>query len=327
MTDTSEDMGPANGFVSRQLPVTGRDDDDGFMLLVRGAAQPFLVDQKTLAGCSEYFRAVLKYNEQEGQAYVEDVEPEAFARLLLLTSGKPVHLESVAEAVSTLQAGVKCLYPDLVQLSTDYLTTHMTADNVLQVLQETSQYCTEPSTGPSAPPVPLLAPCALLNQRCWDTVDAEATTVLSSPYLSQLSRELLLAIVRRDSLQVKSECIVFNAILVWGKEECRRRGMSPTGVHCRQVLSDILYEVRYLTMAPRHFRGVKASKVLASDEVNFLDARLKGMVAGPVPSTLEGRLELLSRPRGAAGAVDGRDSRRCDRLFMGLAHVVNAIFG
>jgi len=92
--------------------------------------------------------------------------------------------------------------------------------------------------------------------------------VLHQEYFEELSAQEVAQLAHRDTLNITSESILFNALDRWAAAECRRQGVEPLPVNKRAVLSDdVCFSVRYLLMNDREFvSGPMASGILTNEE-------------------------------------------------------------
>lgn len=110
--------------------------------------------------------------------------------------------------------------------------------------------------------------CTDLLRKCLFVIDANSETVLRQERFDELSIQEVAYLARRDTLNLKSECILFSALDRWAEAECRRQGIEPLPANKRVVLSDdICYSVRYLFMNDQEFiNGPMASGILTNEE-------------------------------------------------------------
>jgi hypothetical protein len=133
----------------------------------------------------------------------------------------------------------------------------------------------------------------ILNElitRCYRTLDSEAKQILCSEAFSNLDHELMVKILSRDTLNVGTEMDVFDCIMRWSCQQCKKLCKELTGDNKRRVLGKALYCPRYLTLTADEFmRGPYNSDVLTDEEKNPLLARLTGDCQVVLPDYLSGR--------------------------------------
>jgi hypothetical protein len=78
----------------------------------------------------------------------------------------------------------------------------------------------------------------------FQVIDAEASYVLQSEDLEDLDMSALNMVVCRETLNVKSEMEVFNALVRWSGRECKRQRIEMTNANRRMVLDGTQYLVR-----------------------------------------------------------------------------------
>ena len=104
---------------------------------------------------------------------------------------------------------------------------------------------------------------ALLNNSL-QLIDMHAELILTKIEMSQLRFEELETIVKRDTLQMQSEIVLFVCLADWSLEECKRKKLDITAENRRRVLGPLCYTPRYLTMSSRDFHK-------SCDRVHLLD--------------------------------------------------------
>ena len=151
--------------------------------------------------------------------------------------------------------------------------------------------------------------CQGLMKDCLELIDAEASTVLESEDIEDIDISALNMVVCRETLDVRNEMEVYNALLRWSGRECKRQKLEMTNANRRKVLEGCQYLVRYLTMSQEEF--LRASGLLTLEEQ---DALLVIIAQGdsvsianeePLPDHLIGmrtimRTKRKGRPTGAS---------------------------
>lgn len=116
---------------------------------------------------------------------------------------------------------------------------------------------------------------------------------LESTAFRSLPRECVRRIIADDHHQVEEETIYRN-VMRWCEEECQRKGLSESDEEFRNILGDILYEIRFPNMDARFFKSsIDKRSILTVEEkqeVKTLLAR-KGNSRNPH----QGR--FISKPR------------------------------
>ncbi|PRD31463.1 UNVERIFIED_CONTAM: BTB/POZ domain-containing protein 2 [Trichonephila clavipes] len=103
--------------------------------------------------------------------------------------------------------------------------------------------------------------------KCFLIVDHHADDVLQSELFETLELELMVEIVKRDTLQVSSEAVVFDSVMRWACRACKKQRKELTSENKRSVLGKALFLVRYLTMTPEEFlRGPVSHGILCKED-------------------------------------------------------------
>jgi hypothetical protein len=107
----------------------------------------------------------------------------------------------------------------------------------------------------------------LLTAKCLEFIDYNCETIVSSDDFLGASLELIEEILDRDTLKV-SEIHLYEALVRWSEEECRRRSLEVKVENQQQVLVTILPKVRFPLMTKNDFAAkVVRGKLLTGDEV------------------------------------------------------------
>lgn len=130
----------------------------------------------------------------------------------------------------------------LVQYCADYLTTVISARNVCGVLTYAMQY-------------------GLTNLKscCCSFIDNHTKEVLNSDDFMSLSAELLLYILKGDTLDA-DEKLILEAAEKWSRMKINESGLEETGANIRKCLGDAFYYLRLPTMTSNSFRECTSRK-------------------------------------------------------------------
>lgn len=153
-----------------------------------------------------------------------------------------------------------------------------------------------PLLGQEAAQDPKAAPgcCDGLLKRCLDLIDEEAKEVLNSEDFEDLDISAVKMIVCRDSLCLKTEAVVLEALLRWSARECKRQKLEVTLANRRTVMEGAQYLVRYLAMTQEELQA--ATELLTEEEVLALLGALRGNHRG-LPEHLSSLTHLMASPR------------------------------
>ena len=119
----------------------------------------------------------------------------------------------------------------------------------------------------------------ILNQliiRCYAIIDFYAEKIISSEEFANLSYDLVGNILWRDTLKVTSELEVFGAINQWACHQCKKIRKEITDKNKREILGELIFYPRYLTMTVEDFLKVpNNSEMLSSEEKQILLDKIK----------------------------------------------------
>ncbi|GFT96869.1 hypothetical protein NPIL_40623 [Nephila pilipes] len=111
--------------------------------------------------------------------------------------------------------------------------------------------------------------------KCFLIVDHHADDVLQSELFETLEHELMVEIVKRDTLQVSSEAVVFDSVMRWACRACKKQRKELTSENKRSVLGKALFLVRYLTMTAEEFlRGPVSHGILCKEDKEIFLSKL-----------------------------------------------------
>jgi len=85
------------------------------------------------------------------------------------------------------------------------------------------------------------------KKRAFEYIDIYFSKIKPLGKIQKQSEAVLLALVRRDTLNAK-EVELFEIVLAWAKEECKRKELEGTPENLRQVLQHILPHIRFPVM-------------------------------------------------------------------------------
>ncbi|XP_022252307.1 BTB/POZ domain-containing protein 2-like isoform X2 [Limulus polyphemus] len=270
---------------------------------------------------------------------VEDVEPHVFEKLLrfVYCGAEDVSPTSVQMALELFAASKKYNIHKLSTICLCYLYDHVTEKNVLEVLTylkllfATNSYDDEQN---------------LQNElflKCFTLIDVYAEFVLSTSDFDNLDSDIVMDIVIRDTLQVKSEVTVFKALIRWACQEAKRQKIELNSMNKRATLGKLLYCCRYLVMSMQEFCGGPAmSGVLTDEEKDILIAHLNGDSSIPLPEQLSDRklaikrcelsVQLTNPPPPLKGTTRNspdsqsscpvKNKKKCKKLLKGLESIL-----
>lgn len=119
--------------------------------------------------------------------------------------------------------------------------------------------------------------------KCFLIIDRHADEVLQSESFETIDHELMVEIVKRDTLEVTSEAVVFDSVMRWACRACKRQRRELTADNKCSVLGKALFLVRYLVMTPEEFlRGPVSQGVLSREDKELFLSRLTTDTASPI---------------------------------------------
>lgn len=85
-------------------------------------------------------------------------------------------------------------------------------------------------------------------------IDMQAELVLTLPQMKELRYEELETLVKRDTLQLRTEMTLFDCIADWSIAECMRKNLDPTPDNRQMVLGPLCVMPRYLRLNLAEFK-------------------------------------------------------------------------
>jgi hypothetical protein len=109
------------------------------------------------------------------------------------------------------------------------------------------------------------------------TINQRTKQCLESDSFLRLPQKCVRMIVADDHHQVEEDTIYRN-VIKWCEEECIRRGVSGNDETIREILGDILYEIRFPNMDMGFFQSfIEKRRILTEDEKKEIKNLLKGV--------------------------------------------------
>ena len=119
-----------------------------------------------------------------------------------------------------------------------------------------------------------------LAEKCWELIDIEVSTVVTSEAFLDISQDTLEDILKRDTLNIPGdgEMALFQAVLKWCDYQCSVKGLEPNGENRRAALGDAVHQIRFLSMSQEEFaNNVSKSGLLTDCELVALFQKFNGM--------------------------------------------------
>ena len=130
-----------------------------------------------------------------------------------------------------------------------FLDSEMSVENVCKILEQAHIYN---ESG--------------LHNKCLGFILNHGWEVVKTPAFSELCMDCLGHIVKSDDLK-SSEEDVYEAVIGWSTNECRRQKLQPTDENRRQILGPLLYFIRFPVMDVVYFtQKVSFREILSNDE-------------------------------------------------------------
>lgn len=108
-------------------------------------------------------------------------------------------------------------------------------------------------------------------------IDMQAELVLTLPTIKDLRYEELETLVKRNTLQLRSEITLFDCIADWSMAECQRKNLDPTPDNRRMVLGPLCVMPRYLRLNLAEFkRCCERVELLPPREISLIYEILEG---------------------------------------------------
>lgn len=113
-------------------------------------------------------------------------------------------------------------------------------------------------------------------ETCLKKVDAHTPDFFFTEEFLNMCPSCIYKIVQRDSI-FASEKVVFDQVVRWSKEECKRRGLPEKAENQREVLGDILKEIRFPILEHQFLNDVVCETGILNDKekVDILRQQLK----------------------------------------------------
>ncbi|SPP87597.1 uncharacterized protein LOC117589046 [Drosophila guanche] len=129
-------------------------------------------------------------------------------------------------------------------------------------------------------------------------IDMHAELMLSMPEICDLRFEELETIVKRDTLQLRSEVTLFECLASWSLAECARKNIFGTAENRRTVLGPLCLTPRYLRMSAAEFRRCcERIELLPPVEISLISDALEGKKLKNLTDQQTELMEKFRQPR------------------------------
>lgn len=192
------------------------------------------VAKSTLAKYSEFFRKMAENGEfkKSKEIRLKGVTTTALQKFVQYMKSESVFFQDHSEAIETLKAAYLYQITAMNDICSNFLITVTDPENVCDVYE-------------------FAASCSFqhVEYHCLKTIDSHAEQVLNSPGFRTLKKTTVAAIIKRNSLRVSSDVVVFRAVLAWGRNEClRKHGNADNAEELFRSVDVLLGYVRFLTL-------------------------------------------------------------------------------
>lgn len=282
----------------------------------------FNAHKYVLATSSPVFYAMF-YGESYGEKtqdriHFDDADDDSFEELLRFIYTDECQLSYFDLAIKVLYQAKKYLIPALASKCVDILVKSITPENVILILEEAIKFEEKD-----------------LEQKCWNIVDTDASRVVSSDAMSQISQQTMCAILKRDTMKIK-EIELYRFLLDWLQHQCTQNNIEPTQENKRRLLGNAFWDIRFLSMTEAEFAHfVSVSELLTPQESLAIFQKFNGLCNTDFPwkHTERGTdLSRLSRhslldikpPDGSwsyAGCPDRLDFRATTQIMIHGVHL------
>lgn len=224
-----------------------------------------------LASGSDVFDAMF-YGplKEEGDIKMVDISADAFKEFLqfFYFNRVPLSIENVADV---MYLGNKYDVKECLLLCSNWLTIHITTDNVMSALSLAIMYDQKP-----------------LLESCECEIRSHLTDVLQSPCFLECERQLLGHILQMDDFDC-SETELFEASMSWVKANSKQDKLTRDIVQTH--LGDLFYRIRFGSMSLDDFYSLLPSyeRIFSDEEYNEIVQVISGL-------KVEHRLFIKCRP-------------------------------
>ena len=175
-----------------------------------------------------------------------DCDSESLLELLRYLYCDEVELTG-SNVMQVLYLANKYVVSSLAAECNDFLHSNLCPENVFAVLPSAVKFEDK-----------------ILANKCWEIIDHEGNQAVKSEPFKCIDKALLVSVLERSTINCP-EVHLFEAMMDWASNECKRRGCSDTGKEKRNILGEeVLYLCRFPLMAQDDF----ATTVLDADVLN-----------------------------------------------------------
>ncbi|CAG2163094.1 unnamed protein product [Oppiella nova] len=173
---------------------------------------------------------------------IPDIAPIGFENLLRYAYTDSLNLNSVEDAMLTAYAAKKYLLPHLLRECLTYIEKNITPSSACAVYEFATVLNSQQ-----------------LVYQSMNTIDRQTYHVITHKSFNNIQLSTLEFIVSRRYLNLYSEFSLFNSVIQWTQNECKRRSANANDwIVIRGLLEDstIMKNLRFLTMSAEEFARV-----------------------------------------------------------------------
>ena len=105
-----------------------------------------------------------------------------------------------------------------------------------------------------------------IYEKCLSIIKKDYETCLKSESFTSLSKECVESLTALDDVFIKKE-VLYEHVIRWAESECQRKKLDVSWESKREVLGDIIYNIRFPLMDSKYFATkVAVTELLTSDE-------------------------------------------------------------
>ena len=182
---------------------------------------------------------------------ITDCDSESFLEMLRFIYSDKANLSNCDHALQVWYSAQKYFIPSLVKKCVAYLDENVGVNEVWDVLSYAVKFEEE-----------------ALQATCWKIIDFHAELIMESDAFLDLDRDLLVAMLKRDSLRV-DEIELFRSLNRWAQRKCEERRKKQTGKNKKAVIGkELLRLVRFPVMQQEDFaEEVLPENLLTKNEI------------------------------------------------------------
>ena len=221
----------------------------GFIVGIAPNMKIFHCHKLLLAMASPVFEAMFfgGLAETRREIKIPDVQPEAFSALLSYIYTDKVNLSNFELVCDICYAANKYMLPDLVEECTQFLWRDVNHKNACRAL-EFARLFEEP----------------VLLEKALHVITHQTLDIVEESSWEEVDRTTLVTVLSKDHLAAP-ESVLFDAMDLWAARECDRRGVKKSGDNKRNVLSEAVYLIRYLSLSAAEFAAGPAQSGILTD--------------------------------------------------------------